>query len=202
MIIIVISSQNDNAFGLNTPDGLRIDLLPFGAIAEEGEIIIQGKGMTRIRLDGFEEAYLNGSFIVESEELQFKACSIPGIVILKLIAYDDRPDRRIKDIKDLRDILRHYPDIESNLIWAEYSDLYDSERSHNDVGMKVLGREMRKIMLNNDKLLRRIINILEVAIQNKSNIINLMISDPLEETREDIILLLEYIKHGLTENPT
>ncbi len=133
----------DNEFGLDT-EGKRIDLLPFGEIAENGEVVVEGRGMTKIKLDGFKEAYLHGSIDTVIEEEAYKACSIPGIMILKLIAYDDRPDRRAKDIKDISLICKYYPDIETNLIWEEHNDLYDEDRNHDEVGLIVLGREIKK----------------------------------------------------------
>jgi predicted nucleotidyltransferase len=96
--------SRENDFCLFTPDGKQIDLLPFGEIEQDGQVMIKGKGYTQIKPDGFEETYNLGLQEVKIGEEKYSACSIPAIVILKMIAYDDRPERRIKDVKDISDI--------------------------------------------------------------------------------------------------
>jgi len=189
---------NDNAFGLNTPDGKRIDLLPFGEIANGGEVIMEGRGMTRIKLDGFEEAYKDGSVKTIIENETYKSCSIPGIVILKLIAYDDRPDRRIKDIKDIVQICIHFPEIEREIIWTEHNDLNNGDISHDDLSLIVLGRLMKKIMASNEMLTKRIIHIINQAINGDSGILEHMIVDRMTETLDDKAAILKLIKRGIT----
>jgi len=188
-----------NAFCLLTPDGKGIDLMPFGEIAKDGEVMIEGSGMTTLKLHGFKEAYKEGSIDTQIEDKVYKSCSIPGIVVLKLIAYDDRPDRRVKDIKDITSICAHYADIESDMIWEEHSDLYGDNKSHNQVGLIVLGRMMRKIIQSNKNLTARIIQILDNAIEGKSNILEHMITDRMEETLDDKAKILKLIKQGLIE---
>lgn len=49
-----------NAFCLISPDGIPVDFLPFGEIENQGKILIDGKGLTTIKLDGFKEVHHNG----------------------------------------------------------------------------------------------------------------------------------------------
>lgn len=190
---------DENAFCLITPDGKGIDLMPFGDIAEDGEVIIEGSGMTTLKLDGFEEAYKEGSIETEIEDKTYKACSIPGIVVLKLIAYDDRPDRRIKDIKDISSIVAHYTDIEENMIWEEHNDLYGGVLEHHEIGIIVLGRMMKKIIKSNQELTERIIHIIDKALAYESDILEHMIDDRMTETLDEKAAILQLIKKGITE---
>ncbi len=80
------AQSSTNAFCLLTSDGKQIDLLPFGAIEKDGKVIIEGKGLTSINLDGFEEAFHFGTNEVIIGEEKYKSCTIPGIVMLKMIA--------------------------------------------------------------------------------------------------------------------
>lgn len=193
------TQARDNVFGLNTPDGKRIDLLPFGEIAHDGELIMEGRGMTRIRLDGFEEAYLNGSILAEIEEESYRACSIAGIVILKLIAYDDRPDRRIKDVKDISRICQHYPDIETDIVWEGYMEVNSDGLKHDDVGMIVLGRQMKKIMKDNQALSERVVGIIDKAMNYESDILDRMRKDLMKETLEEKASIFKNIRRGIVE---
>jgi len=133
-----------NAFCLITPDSQLVDLLPFGAIENKDAVMIQGQGLTKINLEGFKESYEMGLTETRIEEDIYAVCSIPAMMILKLIAYDDRPERRLKDVKDINSICQYYPDIEAQFIWENHADLYDENREHKDVAMIALGREIRK----------------------------------------------------------
>ena len=193
----VISSQN--AFCLMTPDEKQIDLLPFGEIENEGQVMIEGKGLTRISLDGFNEVYQFGATEVLIGEETYKSCSIPGIVILKLIAFDDRPNRRIKDVIDINSICLHYPSIETELIWNEYNDLYEQGLEHQEVGVVVLGSEMKKMIKGNKKLEERLLGIFDRAIKEDSALLSLMIDDPEQETLDMKRNLINYLKMGFIQ---
>jgi len=190
----VVSSEN--AFCLITQDGKQIDLLPFGEIEKEGQVMIEGKGLTNIHLDGFKEVYRFGVIETEIGEEKYKSCSIPGIVILKLIAYNDRPDNRIKDVIDINSICKHYPSIESEFIWHNHFDLYDNELEHQEVGIIVLGREMKKLMAGNKMLEERLIKIMDQAINEKSPFLSLMIDNSETETIENKKKIIRHLKMG------
>ena len=90
-----------NAFCLNSPYGIPVDLLPFGEIEQDGKVIVDGQGLVEVRLDGFMETYLNALEDIRIEGDTLKVCSIPAVVLLKLIAFDDRPERRPNDPLDI-----------------------------------------------------------------------------------------------------
>ncbi len=190
--------NSTNAFCLITPDGKQVDLLPFGEIEEEGQVIIEGTGLTKVNLEGFEEAYYLGATDISIGEENYKACSIPAVLILKMIAFDDRPEERTKDVKDINAICKYYPDIESNYIWEEHCDLYEGDREHAEVAMIALGRQMKTIIGGNTKLFTRIIKIIDEALNLKSKLLLHMIENSGTETLEMKGKLLEYIKKGLT----
>jgi predicted nucleotidyltransferase len=102
--------SHDNAFVLLWKDMAEVDLLPFGAIQdEEGSVTVQGTGFTTIHVPGLNEVYEEGlPDLVLEETHTFKFCTLPGIVLLKLIAWNDRPEIRRDDINDISDILNHF----------------------------------------------------------------------------------------------
>lgn len=188
-----------NAFCLMSPYGIPLDLLPFGEIEKSGKVMIEGKGLVSINLDGFSETYANGLVITEIENDTIKVCSIPSVVLLKLIAYDDRPAYRLNDPIDIDSIIKHYPDIETEMIWGEYNHLYDGNLSHEAIGIKVLGYELSKIIFQNKKLTNRILNILDKAITLKSSLAEKMIQDSEIETVESKIENLKILREGIVE---
>lgn len=193
----MVSAEND--FCLLTQDGKQIDLLPFGEIEKEGQVMIEGKGHVKISLDGFKEAFELGVVEIKIGEESYKTCSIPGIMILKLIAYDDRPSKRSKDITDINSICLYYPSIEEEYIWGNHFDLYDDELEHIDVGIIVLGRQMRILVGGNRNLAKRLIGIMDKAIEEQSPFLSLMIQNSETETIEMKRKIIQQLKKGFIE---
>ena len=118
----------ENTFVLISPDGFQVDLLPFGEIESQGSVKIEGIGMTTIQISGMKEVYENGTEIVNLETGNtFKAATLIGIVLLKLVAYDDRPERRQKDATDIGNILVNFFDMHQDLIYSNHLDMFDEQ---------------------------------------------------------------------------
>ena len=132
-------------------------------------------------------------------EDEIKVCSIPAVVILKLIAYDDRPEHRPSDPIDIDSIIAYYPKIETEMIWDEYSFLYDDKLDHKETGIKVLGYEMSKIIIQNEKLTQRILDILSASIALETRLAEQMIQDAVKETLESKVNILQLLKVGIEE---
>jgi predicted nucleotidyltransferase len=194
----------ENAFVLLWKNKMEVDLLPFGSIEDEdGKVTIQGTGYTSIHVPGFNEVYEEGLPELELEdEHRFKFCTLPGIVVLKIIAWDDRPEVRRDDIKDISDILNHFFNMYDNEIWEKHYDLFTDENIDlKHVAARVMGREMSKIARRNKKLFTRIENILHANTNNiaSSKMADIMI-EYFENTAEDNVKLLEQLKQGFIEN--
>ena len=102
-----------NMYVLFSPNGHQVDILPFGAIEIDEKVQIAGTGLTSISVNGFSEVYNSGTAEVQLDTgHHFKVASLSSIVLLKLIAYDDRPEQRAKDGRDVGSIIEHYFDLE------------------------------------------------------------------------------------------
>jgi predicted nucleotidyltransferase len=64
---------------------------------------------------------------VEMGNQAFRVCTLAGIVLLKFISYDDRPEHRSKDIIDIGAILLHYFDIVEDDIYQNHNDLFSDD---------------------------------------------------------------------------
>lgn len=200
-----------NAYVLISPEKYQIDLLPFGEIASSGSILLEGQGMAKINVAGMREVYERGTEKVEFQTGNtFKAATIAGITLLKLIAYDDRPEARQKDAKDIGNILLHYFEMHADMIYECHLDLFpdqdelDSpkEWGSKDIGAIVLGREMVRIAQDNRALHERIVRILsdEIASDEQSQFIRLIAKDRSMET-DQVVASLNQVLWGL-ENAT
>jgi predicted nucleotidyltransferase len=193
-----------NSFVLIWKDKSEVDLLPFGAIEnEDRRVIADGLGLTNISLQGFTEVYEEGLPELDLEgEHQFKFCTLPGIVLLKMIAWDDRPEQRRDDIKDISDILNHFFNMYDNEIWENHHDLFGKEDTDlKYIAARVMGREMGKIARRNEKLLGRIAGILAANTNDIANSpMAAIMVEYFENTVEENVLLLQELKQGFGEN--
>ena len=191
-----------NAYVLIWNNSIEVDLLPFGAIEDENAKL-SGLGLANINFQGFTEVYEIGLPTIDLEgKNQFKFCTLPGIVLLKLIAWDDRPEARRDDIKDICDILNHFFSMYDNEIWEYHSDLFSEEKVDlKHISARVMGREMSKIAKKNEALFERINTIMEANTNNipKSKMAIIML-EYFENTLEESVLLLQQIKFGYNES--
>jgi predicted nucleotidyltransferase len=193
--------SKDNQYALIAPNSFQIDILPFGAIEIEDGVIVEGEGLKKIKVNGFKEVYLTSIkqvYVLEGKK--FKVATLPAIFLLKLIAFDDRPEHRDNDPIDCINIIKKYFEIESNLIWDEHNDLFGDDRSLEIIASRVIGREMSKPLNKDSKLLDRTVAILKSHISQgeKSNFILKMAAYTYQGT-EECTLYLSEILAGITE---
>jgi predicted nucleotidyltransferase len=192
-----------NEYVLIWKENLEVDLLPFGAIDDEdAKFNSNGLGSTSISLQGFSEIYNDGLPTLDLEgKHQFKFCTLPGIVLLKLIAWDDRPESRRDDIKDISDILNHFFDMNDNEIFENHHDLFEKEEvSLKHIAARVMGREMSKIAKKNELLFSRIVGILDsnTLVSQNSDMAKIMV-EYYDNTIDDNVQLLKHLRQGFSE---
>lgn len=144
--------------------GIEVDLLPFGAIEQQDRYVHLTDPTFVLNMPGFTEIYPfvqdydigNGQII--------KVCTIEGIILLKLIANDDRPERT-KDIADIEHLIQSYFDINDDDIYTFHYDileLYDT--NDNDyiqlVCSRLIGRKIAQILSQSLELGNRVKKIL------------------------------------------
>ena len=109
-----------------------------------------------INMPGFKEIYPFVTAIELPSGQQLKVCSLEGLVMLKIIAYGDRPSRT-KDITDIDHVIKYYFDLSQDNIYEDYFDVMDLYPTDNTdylelVSARVIGRKIREIILS-DKML-------------------------------------------------
>lgn len=187
-----------NDYALLTPFGYPVDLLPFGSIEIDDAVELEGEQATKVHVNGFKEVYQEGVTPVTFEEgFNFKVASLPSIVLLKLISFDDRPEHRTRDIRDIGLILAHYFDIESMLIYEKHNDLFAGEEIELiEIAATVIGRELRPILSQNQSLKNRFISILNISEKHHQRIPELLAQNH-TFTIDEATALLQRIKNGI-----
>jgi predicted nucleotidyltransferase len=164
-------ASTNNKFSLITPSGITLDILPFG-----GMDIDNPTGLVNTSINGFNEVYRHGTASLEVQPGHtYKVATLPSITLLKLIAYDDRPEHRHKDAGDIGNLIVSYATMERDFIYEHHNDLFmDSDSSpawtnEEELSATVIGREIGKIAKDNPALYDRLKNILQGFIDQGAN---------------------------------
>jgi predicted nucleotidyltransferase len=184
-----------NAFVLISPKKTQVDILPFGEIEREGIVEIQSRGLSQISVDGFKEVHESGTEpLTTATGHKFKVATLPSILLLKLIAYDDRPEVRLKDAGDISWIIMHYFDLQAPLIYAKHGDIFKrddiDDMSSQQICATVIGREIKAIIATNEELKQRLLRILAEHAAEKDNVF-------IREIVREVKINADEVKHWL-----
>lgn len=160
------TAPSSSAFCLvHTPTGVVVDLMPFGGIAEaDGSVRVTGPGLTRISVAGVAEAVTQPALLAVPEGPPWRVVSLPGLVLLKLLAWQDRPEQRGKDGSDLRLIVTHYGELADAELFEHHADLLDLPDDTGGyltlAGAQLLGRQVQQLVASNAALRARVLALL------------------------------------------
>ncbi|MEQ8910340.1 MAG: hypothetical protein RIC95_14165 [Vicingaceae bacterium] len=144
---------------------VAIDLLPFGEI-EEQDTIQFNERYTDLHVLGFKEVLQNPS-TVHIEEKIVNIPPLEGMVILKLVAWSDRPEERENDLSDILRIIEHYFNLNYDEIVEFHHDTFPAEGFDQlKIAAEVLGRKAKLHLSKSKNLESRIQNVLENNLTN------------------------------------
>ncbi|HEY4194896.1 MAG TPA: hypothetical protein VGM63_05140 [Mucilaginibacter sp.] len=107
---------------------------------------------------------------------------------------------REKDARDIINIISHFFDLQSDLIYEYHADLFTGGALElEDISAIVISREIKKIVKGNKALATRINAILEgfLNTNEKSPFVRNMVSES-GRTVEDIVKLIGDLKQGIS----
>lgn len=134
---------------LQSPQGLPLDVVPFGGISDSDDQIAWPPDQEIImNVLGFQDALQNAVVvrIAIEPELTIPIASTAGLALLKVIAWTDRPsDLRRKDAQDLYQLARSYWRISAEEVYEDVELLERFELNADRVGAYLLGRHCRQI---------------------------------------------------------
>jgi len=181
--------------------GTFIDIIPFGDISGRDNTISWPPDHETIMCTvGFMDVYKNSiTFRLNSDPvLEIKLASIPGLAIMKLLAWSDDPNRQ-KDAADLLFIMHNYQyaGIEERLYVKETSLLQEEEFDNEQAGIRLLGRDMARI--SNSDTAKALMDILvsETGEDSPYKLVSQMASN--SDRFDANMFLLEKLKQGFVE---
>jgi predicted nucleotidyltransferase len=124
--------------------------------------------MTSISVPGVAEVYEEAGELLTEEGERWQVCTLPGMAVLKLLAWQDRPEARSKDLQDLAHIITHYGYIGQADLFDRHYDLLNEnglDITSGDymikVAVRLLGRHMQAIINRSEQLHYRITALLQ-----------------------------------------
>lgn len=145
---------------------IAIDILPFGEI-EAKDTVKFNKRYSDLHILGFKEVLE----VAEQAYIEDKIVNIPplqGMIILKLVAWSDRPEERENDLADILKIIEHYFDHNFNEIVEYHNDTFHEDRFDQLlIAAEVLGRKSKQYLEKSEALTKRIKILLEVNLDNE-----------------------------------
>jgi predicted nucleotidyltransferase len=144
-----------------------IDILPFGEV-EEQDTVQFTKRNSDLHVLGFKEV-LEDTEKVEIENIIVNIPPLPGMLILKLVSWSDRPEERENDLADILRIIEHYFDHNYEEILEFHNDTFTDIEEFDAIliSAKVLGRKARAILLKSEVLRNRILNVISTNLNDK-----------------------------------
>ena len=88
--------------------GTIMDLLPAGPKLREAKQITWPESQFTMSLVGFEHAFTSAQPVEFAPDLMLKVISPTALMLLKIVAFIDDPQRRVKDLDDIRGLLAQY----------------------------------------------------------------------------------------------
>lgn len=149
---------------------VAVDLLPFGQI-EENDTVSFNERYSDLHVLGFREV-LESAIEIPVEKKVAKVPPLPGMIILKLAAWSDRPEERDNDLADIFKIIEAYFEHEWDDIVESHFDLLDQLDEINGqlkIAARVLGRKAREYLLKSETLSYRIFGLLEKHLSDSES---------------------------------
>jgi len=134
----------NQAPGLSLP----VDLIPFRGVAPLGANIAWPPSWDVVmNVAGFEEALLSSVLIEIGQGLTVRVASVPGLTLLKLIAWADRGRESNKDAADLYRLLTAYADAgNTDRLYDHEMELLEAVGFDMELaGAELLGRDVARI---------------------------------------------------------
>ena len=88
--------------------GTILDLIPAGPKLREAKQITWPASQFTMSLVGFEHVFTDAQPVEFSPDLTLKVISSTALMLLKIVAFMDDPQRRVKDLDDIRGLLTQY----------------------------------------------------------------------------------------------
>ena len=181
-----------------------IDLLPYGLIAQDDTVSFTEKQIA-LSTVGMTEVASATEVFEHPEGYSIPVSPSHGLVILKLIAWSEKPSRT-KDLGDIAALLEAaWPLYEPELFVEDstYADLFDAENFDiSNAAAQVMGRKMQEVLQLNAALRINILNMFETELATETGPITIAIATAMDRNIDFAQSILNAIHKGITHKHT
>jgi predicted nucleotidyltransferase len=193
-------TQRLNFAAVNPP--LAVDIIPYSHLPQPYQLNLNDREQTTISTLGLGEVANHRSqltFEGLQEPITLPIVSIESIVLLKLIAWHERPENRPNDIPDIARILQHYFEIATEVIYDDHNDLFVDNCQLPMIAARVLGRQIGYIVQPSEYLKNKVIEVIstELAKNTDSHLLQQLIIDNENETLNEKHTLINELLLGI-----
>ena len=176
-------------------DIYNVDIVPFGGVArDDGNIYWPPDETIAMSVWGFSEMADNAIVVEVDHEFFVKIASLPGLFLLKLIAWNNRHLSVSKDAYDMAILLTNYLDINAERAVGEHYDLYEEDEFDRIIaGARLIARDIKLLTQGNERTLKYLIEIVDKEIQlaEASILINQLVDSGASLRYEQVVSCLE-----------
>lgn len=148
-----------------TRGALVVDVVPFGDIANDRREVEWPTTDRTMSVLGYPEAFDAAVGIQIGDAPPVRVASLPGVVLLKLVAWGEAPHRRRNDPIDICMIMMDYGEVAGNALFDEHDDLLDDLNDMRVAYAQILGREVADLLTDAD-LRARILDLLRANTED------------------------------------
>jgi len=171
-----------------------VDIVPFGDIAKsDGNIYFPPDETMAMSVYGFPEMANTTISVTIDNEFTIKIASLPGLFLLKLVAWKDRHLSGSKDAYDMALILNNYLSINTERAVEEHYEIYESEDFDQVVaGAQLLAKDIKLLLQKNEKTMQYLLDILnkEIELAEESPLINQLVESNASLQYEQVLSCL------------
>ena len=133
-----------------TRGALVVDVVPFGDIAGDDREVEWPTTDRTMSVLGYHEAFEAAVGIQIGDAPPVRVASLPGVVVMKLVAWSEAPHRRRNDPIDVCMILTGYGEVAGDRLFDEHDDLLDGLEDMRLAYARILGREVGALLTEPD----------------------------------------------------
>jgi len=138
--------------------------------------------------------------VIIDDEFTVGVASLPGIFILKLVAWHDRHRMTNKDAEDMACLIDEYFEINLERIAGAHPDIFeDDDFTSFTAGAILMGRDVRVLLAGNEELIHELARIVDQEIGKAED--SLLIRQILETHRskkfEEVHRALDLLGHEI-----
>lgn len=127
-------------FEWRSAGGNLVHAIPVDSSSLERGFLTWPNSGRRMSLVGMRHAFENSNELKVAPDVTVRAASVPAVIVMKTVAYQDRPRERERDVDDFATVMDVYIDDLDSRRWDEAEGV-----THEDAGAYLLGQDVGRI---------------------------------------------------------